>query len=133
MGYINPADVTHVATLGAGPIGAGWCAFFVARGFHVNAYLHSLDERTVFEDIFNTGWKSLEALGLSDEASREKLTLTDDLTEAVKGAQFIQESAPERLGIKQSLYKQLGEIVDPDVVIASSTSGVDHDRDTETL
>lgn len=124
MSYINPREVTHVTTLGAGPIGAGWAAFFLARGFNVTAYLHSLDERAAFDDILNTGWISLQALGLADGASRNKLLVTDDLTKAVQGAQFIQESAPERLDIKQSLYQQLGELVDENVVIASSTSGL---------
>jgi len=39
-------------------------------------------------------------------------------------AEFVQESAPERLELKQKLYERLGAIVPPDVVIASSTSGL---------
>lgn len=124
MSYADPRDVTHITTLGAGPIGAGWAAFFLARGYNVTAYLHSMDERAAFEDILNTGWVSLQSLGLADDASLQKLVLTDDLSTAVKDAQFIQESAPERLDIKQALYKNLGELVSPDVVIASSTSGL---------
>ena len=50
--------------------------------------------------------------------------MVTDIAEAVEGAEFIQESAPERLELKQALYKQLGEIVPPAVVIASSTSGM---------
>lgn len=124
VSYINPCDVTHVTTLGAGPIGAGWAAFFLARGFHVSAYLHSLDERAAFEDILNTGWVSLQALGLAEGASRDNLVLTDDLKKAVTDTHFIQENAPERLDIKQALYHALGKLVDDNVVIASSTSGL---------
>jgi carnitine 3-dehydrogenase len=54
----------------------------------------------------------------------ERLTITDDLAKATKDAQFIQESAPERLPTKQDLYETLGRITAPDVVIASSTSGL---------
>jgi carnitine 3-dehydrogenase len=124
VSYINPRDVTHITTLGAGPIGAGWAAFFLAGGFNVTAYLHSLDERVAFEEILDTAWISLQALGLSDGASRDKLVVTDDLATAVQVAHFIQESAPERLDIKQSLYQRLGELVNQNVVIASSTSGL---------
>lgn len=124
MRFINPEDVRRVTTLGAGPIGAGWAAFFLARGYQVTAYLHSLDERAAFDDILDTAWVSLQALGLAENASRDKLTLTDNLAEAVKTAQFIQESAPERLDIKQALYQRLGELVNDNVVIASSTSGL---------
>ena len=124
MGYIKPEAVTRVSTLGAGPIGAGWAAFFLARGYKVSAYLHAMDERAAFEDILQTGWVSLRELGLADGASLENLQLTDDLAAAVKDSHFIQESAPERLDIKQALYRRLGELVAPEVVIASSTSGL---------
>jgi len=124
MSYFDPKSVTDITTLGAGPIGGGWAAFFLARGYKVTAYLHTLDERSAFEDVLNTAWESLQSLGLADGASLNNLVLTNDLQEAVQGAQFIQESAPERLDIKQSLYKRLGELVDDNVVIASSTSGL---------
>jgi len=124
VSYINPEAVTRITTIGAGPIGAGWAAFFLSRGYHVTAYLHSLDERDAFNDVLNTGWVSLQALGLADGASHDNLTLTDDLNKAVQSAHFIQESAPERLELKQALYRKLGEIVADDVVIASSTSGL---------
>ena len=39
-------------------------------------------------------------------------------------ADFVQESAPERLELKQQLYEKLGRLVPADIVIASSTSGL---------
>jgi carnitine 3-dehydrogenase len=74
--------------------------------------------------VVNTAWPCLIDLGLADGASMDRLTITDDLAKATKDAQFIQESAPERLPIKQDLYETLGRITAPDVVIASSTSGL---------
>ncbi|KZY44495.1 3-hydroxybutyryl-CoA dehydrogenase, partial [Roseovarius sp. HI0049] len=74
--------------------------------------------------VVETGWVSLTALGLAPGASMDRLTVTDDLEEAVEGVDFIQESGPERLDIKQALYKRLGEVVPADVVIGSSTSGL---------
>jgi carnitine 3-dehydrogenase len=50
--------------------------------------------------------------------------VTSDLNMAVQDTDFIQESAPERIEIKQALYKTLGEIVPSHVVIGSSTSGL---------
>lgn len=119
-----PKDVKRVATLGAGPIGAGWAAHFLARGYDVTAYLHSMDELPAFKDVLDTGWTSLEALGLAPGASRDRLKLTDNLEEAVAEAQFVQESAPERLELKQALYEVLGRAVPHGVVIGSSTSGL---------
>ncbi|MEO9873275.1 MAG: 3-hydroxyacyl-CoA dehydrogenase NAD-binding domain-containing protein [Anderseniella sp.] len=119
-----PDSVTRVTSIGAGPIGAGWAAHFLARGYDVTAYLHSLDEVPAFNDILDTAWISLEELGLARGASRDRLTVTDDLEQAVSQAQFVQESAPERLDLKQHLYEALGNIVPADVVISSSTSGL---------
>ena len=120
----DPNKVTKVSTIGAGPIGAGWAAHFLARGFEVTAYIHSMDERAAFNQILDTGWVSLEAIGLAEGASREKLKVTDDLEAAMAEAEFVQECAPERLELKQQLYVQLDKFVADDIVIASSTSGL---------
>ena len=124
MSPISARDVKRVTTIGAGPIGAGWAAHFLAKGYRVTAYLHSLDEVPAFNEILDTGWISLEGLGLAENASRDRLKITDNLEEAVADAEFVQESAPERLDLKQDLYRKLGEMVPRDVVIASSTSGL---------
>ena len=124
MEFIDPAEVQRVTSIGGGPIGGGWTAHFLARGYDVTSYLHSEAEIEGFHDIINTAWISLEELGLAESASRDRLTITTDMTEAIKGAQFIQESAPEVLELKQALYEQLGELVPENVVIASSTSGL---------
>lgn len=119
-----PDKAKRVASLGAGPIGAGWVAHFLARGYDVTAYLHSMAEEPIFRKILDTGWISLTTLGLTPGASRDRLTLTDKLEDAVADAEFVQESAPERLELKQALYETLSRLVPPEVVIASSTSGL---------
>ncbi|MGB1829308.1 MAG: 3-hydroxyacyl-CoA dehydrogenase NAD-binding domain-containing protein, partial [Paracoccaceae bacterium] len=106
------------------PIGAGWAAHFLARGYDVCAYIHDPKERESFDAILDTAWISLSALGLEKGASRDRLSVTSDLNMAVQDTDFIQESAPERIEIKQALYKTLGEIVPSHVVIGSSTSGL---------
>jgi len=122
--YPDPSSITRVASLGAGPIGGGWTAHFLARGYDVTAYIHNASEQGALMDVVNTAWHSLTALGLAEGASLDRLTITTGLEEAVAGADFVQESAPERLDIKQALYERLGRIVPPEVVIGSSTSGM---------
>ena len=39
-------------------------------------------------------------------------------------ADFVQENGPERVDFKQKLYGQLDELLPPDVIIASSSSGI---------
>ncbi|MEM7521860.1 MAG: 3-hydroxyacyl-CoA dehydrogenase NAD-binding domain-containing protein [Pseudomonadota bacterium] len=124
MGYPDPSSVTRVASLGAGPIGGGWTAHFLARGYDVTAYIHDLSEHDALMAIIETGWRSLKELGLAPGASLDRLTVTSDLEEALDGAGFVQESGPERLEIKQALYARMGEMLSPDIVIGSSTSGL---------
>ena len=122
--YRDPTSITRVTSIGAGPIGAGWAAHFLARGYDVCAYIHDPKERETFDAILDTAWISLSALGLEKGASRDRLSVTSDLNMAVQDTDFIQENAPERIEIKQALYKTLGEIVPSHVVIGSSTSGL---------
>ncbi len=120
----SPTGVQRVASIGGGPIGAGWTAHFLAHGYDVTTYLHDSAEVAAFHSIVDTAWISLEALGLADGASRDRLIVTHDLARAVGDADFVQESAPENLEVKQALYARLGDLVPGDVVIASSTSGL---------
>ncbi|MCP5071832.1 MAG: 3-hydroxybutyryl-CoA dehydrogenase, partial [Rhodobacteraceae bacterium] len=124
MMYPDPGSVTRVTSIGAGPIGGGWTAHFLARGYDVTSYLHDVTETPAFMTILETAWRSLTDLGLAPGASLKRVRIVTDLEEAVQGAEFVQESAPERLDIKQALYARLGEILPGSVVIGSSTSGL---------
>ena len=121
---IDPTEVKSVTSIGGGPIGGGWTAHYLAQGYDVTSYLHDESEHAAFMDIVETAWISLEALGLKSGASIDRLSIVTDLNEAIQGAQFIQESAPESLPLKQALYGELGDIVPENIVIASSTSGL---------
>ncbi|MZG05476.1 3-hydroxyacyl-CoA dehydrogenase NAD-binding domain-containing protein, partial [Streptomyces sp. SID5614] len=68
-------------------------------------------------------WPALEQLGLANGASQDRLTVTATLEEAVAEAQFVQESAPEKLDLKRDLLARLDAAAPAGTVIASSTSG----------
>jgi len=120
----DPARVRNITCIGAGPIGGGWAAHFLAQGYQVTSYLHDASEYDALMRLLETAWASLEQIGLADNASLDNFQYTTDLAEATENAEFIQESVPEVLKLKQGLYKTLGDIVDANVVIASSTSGL---------
>ncbi|MFT6696966.1 MAG: carnitine 3-dehydrogenase, partial [Paracoccaceae bacterium] len=122
--YLEPGKITRVTSIGGGPIGGGWAAHFLARGYDVTIYLHDVAEVPAFEAILDTAWHSLTDLGLAKGASKDRLRVSTDLKDAVSNAEFIQESAPENLAMKQALYAQLGELVPENVIIGSSTSGL---------
>ena len=120
----NPGDVRQITSIGAGPIGGGWAAHFLGRGYDVTAYLHDAGEEEPLRLLIDTAWKCMEVIELAADASRDRLRCTTDLADAVATAEFVQESVPENLDLKQALYAQLGDLVPDDVVIASSTSGL---------
>ena len=124
MARKDPAAVAKVTSIGAGPIGGGWAAGFLAAGYDVTVYVHDLAEEAALGRIVDVAWDCMSELGLPEAASRERLTVTDDLAAAVAEAEFVQESVPENIEIKQALYEQLGRLVPAGVVICSSTSGL---------
>jgi carnitine 3-dehydrogenase len=112
-----------VACVGAGVIGGGWVAHFLARGLDVLAYDPAPDAEDRLRGLVDAAWPALGRLGLAAGASPDRLTVAPTLAEAVADAQFVQESAPERLDLKADLLAEIDAATPPDVVIGSSTSG----------
>lgn len=120
----NPESVKNITCIGAGPIGGGWTAHFLSRGYKVTTYVHNESEVDALNRLLETAWTSLTDIGLCPGATMDNFKWTASLEDAVAETEFIQESIPEVLALKQGLYETLGDIVHPDVVIASSTSGL---------
>ncbi|MFG2405686.1 3-hydroxyacyl-CoA dehydrogenase NAD-binding domain-containing protein [Streptomyces brevispora] len=118
-----PEDVRRVACVGAGVIGGGWVAHFLARGYDVTAWDPAADAEQKLRRLVAAAWPALEQIGLAEGASPDRLTVTATLEEAVSEAQFVQESAPEKLELKRDLLARLDAAAPEGVVIASSTSG----------
>ncbi|WP_069864969.1 3-hydroxyacyl-CoA dehydrogenase NAD-binding domain-containing protein [Streptomyces malaysiensis] len=118
-----PEEVCRVACVGAGVIGGGWVAHFLARGYDVTAWDPAPDAEEKLRRLVDAAWPALERIGLADGASPDRLTVAATAEEAVTDAQFVQESAPEKLELKRSLLARLDAAAPAGVVIASSTSG----------
>jgi carnitine 3-dehydrogenase len=69
-------------------------------------------------------WPALERMGLKPGADPARLRFVDTAEEAVATADFVQESAPENEDLKRRLMAQLDAAAPPDVLIASSSSGL---------
>ncbi|MDT7663614.1 MAG: carnitine 3-dehydrogenase [Pseudonocardiales bacterium] len=116
-------DVRTVACIGAGVIGGGWVAHFLARGYRVLAWDPAPDAAEKLTRLVGNAWPALTELGLADGASQANLTVVPTLVEAVAEAGFVQESAPEDLELKRRLLAEIDAATPAGVVIASSTSG----------
>ncbi|SMD21974.1 3-hydroxyacyl-CoA dehydrogenase NAD-binding domain-containing protein [Kibdelosporangium aridum] len=112
-----------VACVGAGVIGGGWVAHFLARGMRVVAWDPAPDAEEKLRRLVDAAWPALTELGLADHASKDNLSIAKTLAEATADAEFVQESAPEKLELKQKLLADIDDVTPPHVVIASSTSG----------
>ena len=116
--------ICRVAIIGTGVIGASWASLFLAKGLEVVATDIAPDAEANLRGFVEKAWPALKRLGLAPGASHSNLTFTADLPAAVKGADLVQENGPERIEFKQKLYGRLDELLPPDVIIASSSSGL---------
>jgi 3-hydroxyacyl-CoA dehydrogenase len=116
--------INQVAIIGTGVIGASWTALFLAKGLKVTATDVAPDAEAALKHFIATAWPALERLGLSPGAKQSNVTFGPDMQEAVRNADLVQENGPERIDFKRKLYRQLDEWLAPDVIIASSSSGL---------
>ena len=113
--------VQRVAVVGTGVIGASWAAHFLAHGLDVTATDPSPGAEERLRSDVAAIWPTLTpAAG----GSPERLAFTSDPAEAVADADFVQENGPEREDVKHQLFAVLDTAARPDVVLASSSSGL---------
>ena len=124
MTVARPARIRRLALIGTGVIGSGWAARALANGLDVSAWDPAPGAETRLRAAVANAWPALERVGLHKGASRRRLTFASELSRAVASADFVQESGPEDERIKRSLLTQIDRVVDPRVVIASSSSGL---------
>jgi carnitine 3-dehydrogenase len=92
-------------------------------GYHVTAWDPGPGAADRLNALVDAAWPTLERLGLRPGASPARLRFADGVADAVAGAGFVQESAPEVLAAKVALLAELDAATPADVVISSSTSG----------
>ena len=113
-----------VSIIGTGVIGAGWAARFIASGHHVQAYDPSPRSLIKLKTDVKKALISLSKIGLHKNASIKNLTYHNNLKDALKDTSFVQENAPEKEKLKTSLLKEIDQLLDKKILIASSSSGL---------
>ncbi|MFJ7200403.1 MULTISPECIES: 3-hydroxyacyl-CoA dehydrogenase NAD-binding domain-containing protein [unclassified Streptomyces] len=100
--------VAVVAIVGAGVIGISWARLFGKAGWEVRVS----DPRPDLQDV------------LGQQLAGLPVTASADLAEAATGADFVQESGPERIPVKEEMFVTLAAHTGDDVVLASSSSSL---------
>ena len=116
---------THTyGIIGTGVIGGGWTARALAHGLDVVAWDPAPGWQAGLLAAVENAWPALTELGLYPDADRRRLRFAESMEDVCTAADFIQESAPERLALKQGLHARIDVATAADVIVASSTSGL---------
>lgn len=121
-------DIRVAASIGAGVIGYSWVLKFAMAGLTVWAQNRSEESSELARERVRTSLDALVANGVYDEAQAAEIAgrirYTTSIEEAVRDAQFIQESSSEHYEVKWELVRAIEAAAAPDAIVASSTSGL---------
>ncbi len=113
----------RAAIIGGGVIGGGWAARFLLMGWDVAVFDPAPNAERKINTIVENARRSLPALSECAMPAEGELRFAESLAEAVANADWIQESVPERLALKQEVLRHVQTHCREDAVIGSSTSG----------
>jgi 3-hydroxyacyl-CoA dehydrogenase len=116
--------IHRIAIVGTGVIGASWAALFLAHGLEVIATDPAPNAEENLRAYIDDAWPALEQLGLSPGASKERLSFTTKLSDALQGVDLVQENGPERPDFKIKLFAEMDALTPETTILASSSSGI---------
>jgi L-gulonate 3-dehydrogenase len=125
----------RAAMIGAGLIGRSWAMVFARAGWDVAIYDPAAGAADAALGLIAAGLAEQAEYGLASDpqAAAKRARSARDLRDALDGAGFVQENAPETVETKLPLFRELDRLAAPDVVLASSTSAIVASRFTEDL
>jgi carnitine 3-dehydrogenase len=113
-----------VGLLGGGVIGGGWAARFVLNGYDVKIYDVDPQAQRKISEVMANARRAYAKLTLAPLPREGTITFVDTPEDAVTGVDFVQESAPERVELKQELLARASRVSPAHIVFGSSTSGI---------
>jgi 3-hydroxybutyryl-CoA dehydrogenase len=108
----------RVAILGSGLMGHGIAQVFACAGHETR--ITDPSAKTLRDILARIG-ANLDDLDL-DRGALGRIRVCETLEQAVAGAQFVTEAAPEDLSLKQELFERVERVASPDAILASNTS-----------
>ncbi|KAL9082522.1 MAG: hypothetical protein Q9165_008871 [Trypethelium subeluteriae] len=119
------ANIKTIGVVGTGVIGVSWVGLFLARGSRVLVADPGPNVKQRVSDHLRSIWPLLERQGLAPGASISNWEFVgSSLAGRYHEVDFVQENGPERIDIKSRIIAEIDEGTRPEVVIASSSSGL---------
>ena len=114
----------RAAIIGAGLIGRSWAIVFAGGGFDVALYDVGLGIAAKARALVTQGLSDLAEQGLINDpkAAAARVRLAANLADALDAVDLVQESLPESIETKRSIFSELDRLAAP--VLASSTSTI---------
>ena len=115
-----------IAVIGAGLMGHGIAQVFAVHGHPV--FLMDLEDTALSNAIesIRANLALMARSGIGSEAEIEptlqRITTTTDLGRAASPAHFVIEAVPEKLDLKQDLFRDLDSLCSPDTILGTNTS-----------
>ncbi|WP_095588644.1 carnitine 3-dehydrogenase [Actibacterium ureilyticum] len=110
------------AIIGGGVIGGGWAARFLLNGWDVALFDPDPQAERKLHAVLDNARRALPLLSDAGLPAEGRLSLATSIAEAVAGADYIQESVPERLELKHRILAEI-QAANPQAPVGSSTSG----------
>jgi L-gulonate 3-dehydrogenase len=117
----------NFAVVGSGSIGIAWSIVFARAGKNVRVFDIDVERIRLAKKDFSTRLEMLQKFDLLTEKNEVLLSRVQyftDLSSCVIGAEYIQESIPEKLELKQQVFRELDSLTDEKVILASSSSAI---------
>ena len=110
------------AIIGGGVIGSAWASRCLLNGWEVRFHDPAPNSEAVLNKVLDKARRWVPEV--YDRLPAEgTLTLCTSIADAVSGADWVQESTPERLEIKQAVLAEIQGSCAVEAIVASSTSG----------
>ncbi|MFZ5961547.1 carnitine 3-dehydrogenase [Thalassococcus sp. BH17M4-6] len=111
------------AIIGGGVIGGGWAARFALMGWDVQVYDPAPESERMLAEVMAGAERYLPMLYDTALPPRGALRFCGSVAEAVQGADWVQESVPERLPVKAEVFAEILSAAPATALVGSSTSG----------
>ncbi len=124
----NVDSVKRITVIGSGTMGLGIAQVAAMGGF--NCVLYDIAEEAVARAMQRID-KNLDkgvSLGKVErgaaEAALSRLATSTDLEDALRDSDFMIEAVPEKLDLKRGIFARADEIMKPEAILATNTSGL---------